>query len=109
MVQTHNAIFSGASGDDQSAPSSSSLSPRGTGAATTAPATAAAAEEGDGAWSFERAVVVEPYYARTIGELSLKAQDLVLILDKGVDGWWIGENGDFTGLFPSKVCAITTC
>ena len=50
-----------------------------------------------------RAVVVEPYNPRTRGELALKHQDLVVVLDRGVDDWWIGENGEEAGLFPANV------
>jgi len=101
IVASHKALFS--SGDSQTVPSPAAAAVASSSLSSSMSSSAGPEPEENQAWSFSRAVVVEPYHARTAGELSLKAQDLIMVLEKGVDDWWIGENGEFGGLFPAHV------
>ena len=49
----------------------------------------------------KRARVLFPYAAASEAELSLNEGDLVTIMNTGDDGWWTGELGGKTGLFPA--------
>ena len=50
-----------------------------------------------------RAVVIEEYHAQAKGEITIRLQDLVVVLQKGADGWWTGERGEHVGRFPAHV------
>ena len=106
-MSSHKSMFS-TSAQTVPSPVAALASSTSSSSLTSSLASSAGGEaEENQAWSFSRAVVVEPYHARTAGELSLKAQDLIMILEKGVDDWWIGENGEFGGLFPAHVRSST--
>eukprot|EP01114_Cavostelium_apophysatum_P021054 TRINITY_DN7237_c0_g1_i1.p1 TRINITY_DN7237_c0_g1~~TRINITY_DN7237_c0_g1_i1.p1 ORF type:complete len:334 (+),score=95.64 TRINITY_DN7237_c0_g1_i1:146-1147(+) len=49
-----------------------------------------------------RARVVKEFDGQQTGDLAIKRGELVTILKKQDNGWWLGERGGQTGFFPSK-------
>lgn len=55
----------------------------------------------DGSKAF-RARVTKDFEAVQTGDMSVKRGELVTVLKKQDNGWWLGERGGKTGFFPSK-------
>lgn len=60
-------------------------------------------EKGDG---IEQCRAIYQYSANLNDELSLTPGDLITIQEKQADGWWIGECGGRTGIFPATYVQI---